>query len=262
MSSAPIQGQVWSARARDWADLLEGDRGWGLPLYRHILERTGVAAGTAVLDVGCGAGRFCRMAVDRGAAVAGLDAAEGLLAIARERTPDGDFRKGDMANLPWDEDTFDLVTGFSSFQFADDPVQALAEAARVVRSGRPVVAAVPDGPQDSELSPFLMAVRDLLPEPPPVERGVFALSGPGRLEEAVEAAGLTPRDVGAVDCPMEFTDADELARAMLAPGPSVMAAKIAGEEAVRDAALSSLAPFRNAAGGYRLENAFRYAIAA
>lgn len=261
MSTATMQGQLWSVRARDWADLLEGERGWGLPLYRRVLEQTGVGPGTTVLDVGCGAGRFCREAADRGAHVAGIDAAQGLLAIAQERTPDADFRQGDMASLPWEDETFDLVTGFSTFQFADDPVQALAEAARVVRAGRPVVAAVPDRPEDSELTPFLMALMALLPEPPPPDRGVFALSRPGRLEEVLAAAGLTLHDGGSIDCPMEFADADELVRGMLAPGPAVMAAKVVGEDAVREAALTSLAPFRNAAGGYRIENAFRYALA-
>ncbi|MGH3442259.1 MAG: class I SAM-dependent methyltransferase [Nitriliruptorales bacterium] len=262
MSTATMQGQLWSARARDWADLLEGERGWGLPLYRQVLEQTGVGPGAAVLDVGCGAGRFCRLAADRGASVAGIDAAEGLLAIARERTPDGDFLVGDMVSLPWDDDSFDLVTGFSTFQFADDPARALAEAARVARPGRPVVVAVPGRPQDSELTPFLMALMALLPEPPPPDRGVFALSQPGRLEQVLTAAGLTTSDAGTLDCPMEFADEDELVRGMLAPGPAVMATEVAGEDAVREAALSSLAPFRNAAGGYRIENPFRYLVAA
>lgn len=261
MSTATMQGQLWSARARDWADLLEGERGWGLPLYRRVLDEAGVGPGTTVLDVGCGAGRFCREAADRGAEVAGIDAAEGLLAIARERTPEGDFREGDMMSLPWEDDAFDLVTGFSTFQFADDPVTALAEAKRVARPGCPVAVAVPGRPENSELTPFLRALMARLPEPPPPDRGMFALSSPGRLEEVLRAAGLTARDIGSVDCPMEFADADELVRGMLAPGPAVMAAKVVGEDAVREAALTSLAPFRNAAGGYRIENAFRYVLA-
>jgi hypothetical protein len=37
----------------------------------------------------------------RGALVSGIDAAEGLVAIARERVPDGDFRVGDIESLPF-----------------------------------------------------------------------------------------------------------------------------------------------------------------
>jgi ubiquinone/menaquinone biosynthesis C-methylase UbiE len=36
--------------------------------------------------------------------------------------------------LPWPDDAFDIVTGFSSFQFAEDHVAALAEARRVSKA--------------------------------------------------------------------------------------------------------------------------------
>ena len=53
-----------------------------------------------MLNFGCGAGRFARMATHRGASVAGIDAAEVLIEIAAERTPEGDFRVGDFEALP------------------------------------------------------------------------------------------------------------------------------------------------------------------
>ena len=122
------QADLWGERARDWADVMEGWNGWGVPLYRHVLERVTVVSGTSVLDVGCGAGRFCRIVADRGARVAGLDATAPLVEIARERTPDGDFRVADMEDLPWEDDSFDVVTGFNSFFIAGDMVNALREA--------------------------------------------------------------------------------------------------------------------------------------
>ena len=90
--SAATQGDLWGERARDWAEVLEGWNGWGIPLYRHILERITVERGTRVLDVGCGAGRFCRIAADRGAQISGLDATATFIQIARERVSAGDFR--------------------------------------------------------------------------------------------------------------------------------------------------------------------------
>src|SRR5688500_17015312 len=107
--SALPQADLWGERARDWADVMEGWTGWGVPVYRQVLEHLTVGAGTRVLDVGCGAGRFARIAADRGAVIAGLDATEALVAIARERVPDGDFRIGDMESLPWADDSFDVV---------------------------------------------------------------------------------------------------------------------------------------------------------
>jgi SAM-dependent methyltransferase len=131
--SATRWGPLFGGRARDWAETWEGPQGWGIPLYRHILDRAQIGPGTSVLDCGCGAGRFAQMAADRGASVAGIDAAGELVEIAAERTPGGDFRVGDLEALPWPENSFDVVTGFSSFQFADDKVRALAEARRVSR---------------------------------------------------------------------------------------------------------------------------------
>ena len=57
---------------------------------------------------------------------------------ARTRVPEADLRLGDMQALPFADDAFDLVTGFTSFFYADDPVAAVREAGRVSR-GRVVV---------------------------------------------------------------------------------------------------------------------------
>ena len=139
--SATRWGPLFGGHARDWAETWEGPRGWGTPVYEHVLDRAKIGSGTRVLDCGCGAGRFARMAADRGASVAGIDAAEGLIEFAAERTPEGEFRVGDLEELPWPEDSFDVVTGFSAFQFADDKVQALTEARRV--SGGSVAVVIP-----------------------------------------------------------------------------------------------------------------------
>jgi SAM-dependent methyltransferase len=132
--TAPVQGRLWSARARDWAEVQEATT--VMPLFEAIADSLGVGAGTRVLDVGCGAGRFLRLAADhRGADVAGLDAAAALVAIARERLPGADLREGEMERLPWDDGSFDAVSGINAFQYAARPAAAAAEAARVVRHG-------------------------------------------------------------------------------------------------------------------------------
>ncbi len=78
-----IQADLWGERARDWADVMEGWNGWGVPLYRHDTRaRRRSQRGTRVLDVGCGAGRFSRIVADRGAEVAGIDATAAFVEIA------------------------------------------------------------------------------------------------------------------------------------------------------------------------------------
>jgi 2-polyprenyl-3-methyl-5-hydroxy-6-metoxy-1,4-benzoquinol methylase len=117
-SSAAEEGSAWSATAKIWIDH------WarlGEPARQMIATETAVGPGKTLLDMGCGSGEFCALAAERGADVAGIDAAEGMIAIARERVPSGDLRVGAIEQLPWDDDSFDVVTGFNSFQFAAEP---------------------------------------------------------------------------------------------------------------------------------------------
>jgi SAM-dependent methyltransferase len=148
--SAARWGPLFGARARDWAETWEGPTGWGTPAYEHVLDRANLGTGVSVLDCGCGAGRFARLAADLGASVGGIDAAEGLIEIAGERTPDGDFRVGDLEALPWPDDSFDVVPGFSSFQFADDKERAFAETRRVSR--RTVAMVIPSRVSESGIA--------------------------------------------------------------------------------------------------------------
>ena len=86
--------------------------------------------------MGCGTGELCRLAADRGATVSGIDAAEGMIDRARARLSDADLRVGAIENLPWDDDSFDVVTGFNSFQFAAERLDGFREARRVARPRR------------------------------------------------------------------------------------------------------------------------------
>src|SRR5690348_16209055 len=91
LGTAEEHGRLWGAKARDWADFMEGTV---RPVFEAVLERTRVAPGTRYLDVGCGSGMAAQIAAERGAEVAGIDAAEAMLSIARSRVPSGDFRQG------------------------------------------------------------------------------------------------------------------------------------------------------------------------
>ena len=80
----------------------------------------------------------------------GIDAAESLLGIARERVAAADFRHADLEELPFPDGTFDVVTGFNSFQFAANPVAALAEARRVPKPAGRIVVLTWGSPQGME----------------------------------------------------------------------------------------------------------------
>jgi SAM-dependent methyltransferase len=218
--SAATQADLWGARARDWAEVLEGWNGWGIPLYRHILERVTVERGTMVLDVGCGAGRFCRIAADRGAHISGLDATASFVEIAQQRIPAGDFRVGDIEHLPWPDDSFDVVTGFNSFIFAADIRGALREAGRVARPGANVAVTVFGRPERCESTNVFGSVGQLLPAQSPADGGSPALHEEGTLETLAGDAGLTPKEAGYVELAEEYPDLDTFLRGYWPRDPS------------------------------------------
>ncbi len=120
-------GRGWGERAAEWAYLLEP---YARPANELLFDRLRVGDGVRVLDIACGSGFPAQLAADQGAVVAGLDAAEALVMIARARTPAGDFRVGDMFALPFADDTFDIATSFNGIWKGCEG--ALIEARRIL----------------------------------------------------------------------------------------------------------------------------------
>ncbi len=257
VGSSGVEGPVWSARSDDWAAYLEAQME---PLYRAVIAEL-APAGRSLLDVGCGAGRFLALASAAGAEVTGLDAAPGMLAIARRRVPDAILHQGDIESLPFEDHSFDGVTGFNSFQYATHPRQALAEARRAVRPGGTVVVAVWGAPERTEASGYLAAIRAQLPPLPPGTPGPIALSDEGKLTAFARDAGLTPLGFGVVSVPWVWDDEESALRGLISSGPAVRAIQAVGESAMREATRAAIAPYRRPDGGYRLENEFVYLVA-
>jgi ubiquinone/menaquinone biosynthesis C-methylase UbiE len=260
--SAKLQSDLWKQRARDWADVMEGWSGWGVPVYRHVLEHVTVDRGASLLDVGCGAGRFCRIAADRGAKVAGLDATASFVEIARERIPDGDFRVGEMEDLPWADDSFDVVTGFNSFFIAADMVNALREARRVARPGASVAMTVFGRPERCQSTTVFSSLRQFMPSKPAdkQEEGP-ALHEEGTLETRAAAAGLSPKEAGYFEFAEEYPNLETMLRGYMAAPPFVKAVREAGDQAVREALTEALRPLETTTGRYRLEDEVRFLVA-
>jgi SAM-dependent methyltransferase len=260
--SATRWGPLFGARATAWAETWEGPGGWGTPVYEHVLDRLEIGPGTSVLDCGCGAGRFARLAADRGASVAGIDASEELIEIAAERAPEGDFRAGDIEALPWEEDSFDVVTGFSAFQFADDKVRALSEAGRVSRGAVAVV--IPTRVPESGITAVFQPVFPLFAGEAleSMRRsGMFALSEPGKIEEALAAAALGPYEDEEIECPILFDHADAAERGFMGAGPTQLAISNSGEATVAMALRAALEPFTATDGRVVLPAWYRAVLA-
>lgn len=105
---------------------------------RKIVDRF-YRSGDSVLDVGCGAGRTTSELHDRGFDVVGLDTSEPLVARARERFPDIEFRVGDAVDLDDAGDSYDQVlfsyNGICCLNPEDRRLEALREFRRVLKPG-------------------------------------------------------------------------------------------------------------------------------
>ncbi len=255
--SANRWGPLWGARPDDWA-LSEDQQ---LPTYEAALERTGLEPGWRVLDVGCGAGAFLRLVAERGCVPHGIDASEALIAFARTRLPNAELRVGEMQELPWGDDSFDLVTGFNSFFFADDMVAALREAARVAKPGAPVVIQVWGAHERCDLEAMKQVARPFLPPRPPDAPPDPDLSQPGALQALATRAGLTRASEFDASWAFEYPDAETLGRALLAVAGLATLAGPEHKQELRNAIVDGLAAYRRPAGGYRLENEYHYLIA-
>jgi SAM-dependent methyltransferase len=255
--SAERWGPLWGARPADWA-LSEDQQ---IPTYEDALSRVGLEPGQLVLDVGCGVGSFLRLVADRGARAFGLDASEALLEVARSRLADADLRVGDMEALPFDDDTFDLVTGFSSFFFANDIVVALREAGRVAKPGAPVVIQVWGPHEVNDLEAVKAIIRPFMPPRPADAPPEPDYSKPGVLEDLATKAGLEPESTFDSTWSYEYPDEDTVRRALVAPAGLAALVGPDREDEVKDAIVSGLEPYRAGDGSYRLRNTFHSLIA-
>jgi len=252
--TAKVNGQLWGARARDWAEIQEQSC---LPVYHEVLKRVEVGNTTRYLDVGCGSGMAAGLAADLGADVSGIDASEALLMIAKEQVQKADFQLGDLEDIPFEDDSFDVVTGFNSFQYAGNPALALGEARRVTKPGGTVAIVTWGNPEGMDAASLVAVLKPLLPPPPPGAPGPFALSDESKLREFASSAGLMPTDVFDVDGLWIYPDLDTAVRGMCSAGVAVKAMEHSGEEAVTSAYAAAFAPFLQSDGSVRLGASFR-----
>ena len=72
-----------------------------------LLDAAGVKAGTKVIDIASGPGYVAAAAARRGATVIGVDFSVAMVAEARGRNPEIEFREGDAEQLPLGDRLFE-----------------------------------------------------------------------------------------------------------------------------------------------------------
>jgi SAM-dependent methyltransferase len=110
-------------------------------VIRAELDRLPLPVGARVLDAGCGSGRTLQELVDYGD-VSGIELNTDAAALARDRAL-GDVQVGRLEELPWEDQTFDLITCLDVIEHVPDDTAALSELRRVCRTGGWLLVTVP-----------------------------------------------------------------------------------------------------------------------
>lgn len=239
-------GRGWGARALDWAYLFEP---YARPANEALFNQLGVGKGTRYLDVACGSGYAASEARRRGATVSGLDASESLVGIARTRTTDGDFRVGDMFELPFADASFDISTSFNGIWKGCE--NALREVRRVlVPSGRVGLTFWGDFGRMG-LLPYFMKVIELSP---PSHQAATMEIGDTRsvMDSMLEGAGFKLLDHGTVEVANEWPDIEVAVRGLAAAGPSIPAIEMVGYDAFCAALAETFTPLLDMNSGLRI----------
>jgi len=84
----------------------------GKPLDRELLMRFAAQVSGTVCDMGCGPGHVARFLRDAGAEVWGLDLSPQMVAQAKNRNPDIEFRTGNMLALDLPDNALAGITAF------------------------------------------------------------------------------------------------------------------------------------------------------
>lgn len=137
----------WNERSASYSSGVVGELGdgrrerWRTVLMAAAEEalREARASGRVplVIDLGCGPGFFTSLFCDERCRVEAVDASVEMLARARENVADrrASFTCCDVADLPYDDDAFDLAVARNVTWVMQEPETAYAEWLRVLRPG-------------------------------------------------------------------------------------------------------------------------------
>lgn len=204
-SSAPNPAQVYedffvAHQFRPWTEVL--------------LDRAQPRPGARVLDVGCGTAIVARLLAQRvngDAIISGLDPSPVMLGVAREMSERErvgiEFHEGIAEDLPFRDETFDLITMQQCLQFFKDKLAALRHCHRVLVPGGRVVSSTWT---EIEHNPFHLEFAEVLQRHlgTPAMHTPFALGNREELHSLFRDAGFDEIEIDVVDLTVRYPSTD------------------------------------------------------
>jgi ubiquinone/menaquinone biosynthesis C-methylase UbiE len=218
-----------------------------------VSDAAGIGLGDHVLDVACGTGVLAREASKRvgpEGSVTGLDLNEGMLAVAKRMQPDVDWRQGDAAALPFENDRFDVVVSQFGLMYFPERVAALREMWRVLKPGGRLAVASWASFEKAEGYRLLaeIAERRTNAEAAAILRSPFVLGNVDELLSLYRAAGIEKVELNTREDFARFPSIEELVSAEVKGSPIDDLLSEAEYQALLDEAKVGLATFRNGDG--------------
>lgn len=155
------------------------------PLYEVIVNEIKKENGGKILDVGCGNGNLFALLGDERYELYGIDFSQNMISQATIRCGDrASFEVADAEELPFEDDTFDIIVCNASFHHYIHPEAVLNEMHRVLRDGGKLIIGDPYVP--GIVRPVINVLTRFSDE------GDYHFYGEGEMKKLFLKIGFTP----------------------------------------------------------------------
>lgn len=138
--------EYWDGFATESYNNADRNRGGNKCKFATVIDL--IPNASKILDIGCLTGNFYNFMKEKTSSAmgsfTGVDFSTKLIDMAKERFPEQQWAPATCYQLPFEDDSFDVVTAMEILEHIEDPAKALLEAKRVCRPGGSVIVTTPN----------------------------------------------------------------------------------------------------------------------
>lgn len=130
------QQREMNDRSWQWAIGSGREEMGNLEVNLQFLAQTGLLhAQTKAIELGCGTGSLCQALYQKGIDITGCDVSQVAIDYGREKYPHLNLSVVNAEQLPWENESFDVVLSFDVLEHLFNPDGHLAQVNRILRPG-------------------------------------------------------------------------------------------------------------------------------